>query len=403
MKTVMTSVAVLAAAAVWGCSPAGGGGETVAAPACDLAALSAEAAETALAGCGRAWIDANVRLNETQSIGTHNSFKQAIPEAVMSEIAKRNANAAVGLDYEHPVLAVQFDKGARKLELDPYYDPVGGRFSNPLAVRMMAASGATPPPFDAEALAAPGIKVFHTPDIDYWSHCYTLAKCMSDVVAWSDAHPDHAPILIMLNTKSSGVSWEGATEVLAWDKAAFDMMDAEILSVVPREKIITPDEVRGDFPTLREAVLAGNWPTLGKARGRILFAIDNGVETTDLYIEGRPNLTGRLAFPNTRPDAPEAAYFTMNDAFGEGELIRERVAQGFLVRTRADANTTEARTNDRTRLDAALASGAQWVSTDYQTPNPEFGTGYAATLPDGATARCNPVNAAAKCGSVKVD
>lgn len=401
MRRVMgAGLLALAAAA---CSPAAPVDETAAAPACDLAVATAEAAETALAGCGRAWIDANIGMNQIQAIGTHNSFKREIPEPVMLEIARRNPQAALGLDYAHPSLTSQFMRGARKLELDPYYDPEGGRFSNPLAARMMKAQGVELPPIDDAALASPGIKVFHTPDIDYWSNCYTLAACLADVKAWSDATPDHAPVLIMLNTKSSGVSWDGAVEVKPWDKAAFDMMEAEILSVLPREKIITPDEVRGDHPTLREAVMKGGWPKMGKARGRILFAIDNGSEVTDLYIEGHPNLEGRLAFPNTRPDAPEAAYFTMNDAIDDGALIRERVAQGFLVRTRADANTTEARTNDRTRLEAALASGAQYVSTDYQVANPKFGTDYTAALPEGGVARCNPVSAAGLCGAVKVE
>ena len=50
------------------------------APTCNLKAASASAAETALAGCGGQWIDANVRINQLQAIGTHNSYKVTIPE-----------------------------------------------------------------------------------------------------------------------------------------------------------------------------------------------------------------------------------------------------------------------------------------------------------------------------------
>jgi hypothetical protein len=63
----------------------------------------------------------------------------------------------------------------------------------------------------------------------------------------------------------------------------------------------------------------------------------------------------------------------------------------------ADADTLEARFGMTTRRDAALASGAQFVSTDYPVPNPDFGTGYFVEIPDGAPARCNPVNAPAGC------
>ena len=212
-----------------------------------------------------------------------------------------------------------------------------------------------------------------------------------------DAHREHAPILLMINTKSSGISWDGAVAVTPWDQVAFDLMDQEILSVFPRERIITPDDVRGGHASLREGVMNGGWPKMADARGRVIFGIDNGVETTALYAEGHPSLEGRLAFINTDPDAPEAGYFTMNDPVRDQALIAERVAQGFLVRTRADADTREARTGDTARLEAALASGAQYISTDYMSPSEAFGTGYAVALPDGAVARCNPVNGPAAC------
>lgn len=71
-----------------------------------------------------------------------------------------------------------------------------------------------------------------------------------------------------------------------------------------------------------------------------------------------------------------------------------------MVRTRADADTVQARTGDTTMRDAALATGAQWVSTDYPTiSNNRFGTPYFAAIPGGTVARCNPVNAPPGCVS----
>src|SRR5689334_11199554 len=90
-------------------------GATATAPVCDLKAASASAAETALAGCGAKWIDANVAINQLQSVGTHNSYKIAIPDVEMAIIKERNPNAAVTLDYSHETLAAQLDKGARQL------------------------------------------------------------------------------------------------------------------------------------------------------------------------------------------------------------------------------------------------------------------------------------------------
>ena len=79
----------------------------------------------------------------------------------------------------------------------------------------------------------------------------------------------------------------------------------------------------------------------------------------------------------------------MNEPIEQGDVIAERVARGFIVRTRADADTVEARTGDRTRLDAALASGAQYISTDYYKPRREW-SAYAAALPGGETVRTSP-------------
>ena len=56
----------------------------------------------------------------------------------------------------------------------------------------------------------------------------------------------------------------------------------------------------------------------------------------------------------------------------------------------------EARRNDTRRRDAALTSGAQYVSTDYMAPDARLGT-YRVALPDAAVARCSPVTAIAAC------
>lgn len=207
----------------------------------------------------------------------------------------------------------------------------------------------------------------------------------------------------MINPKSSGVSWPGAVKVLPWGKEAFDRMDQEIRSVFPAEQIIEPDDVRGAHATLREAVIAGGWPKLGQARGKVIFAVDLSPKANEPYAEGHPSLQGRVAFMTTYPEAAEAAYFTMNEPIKDQALIQERVRQGFLVRTRADADTREARSGETARREAALASGAQFVSTDYMWPDDRFGTGYTATLPDDVVTRCNPVTSVDLCSGVAAE
>jgi hypothetical protein len=387
------TVAILAA----GCAPAAAPAREQAA--CDTTAATASAAEAAKPGCGAAWIDANVAINQLQSFGTHNSYKVAIPPAELALIAERNADAAMTLDYSHRSLAEQLDKSARQLELDPSDDPEGGLYATPLARKILEQRWQTPEPYDLTVMSQPGIKVIHVADIDYRSHCLLFVECLKQVKAWSDANPTHTPILIMINPKSSGIDWEGAAKVLPWGRQAFDRMDAEIRSVFSDDQIITPDDVRGQHATLREAVLNGGWPKLGQARGKVIFTIDLSPKANEPYAEGHPSLAGRAAFMTTYPDAPEAAYFTMNDPEKQLAEIQLLVKQGFLIRTRADADTREARANTTARREAALASGAQFISTDYLWPDERF-SDYTAVLPDNAKTRCNPVALATGCDAV---
>lgn len=343
--------------------------------------------------CAQRWLDENLHVNDLLSVGTHNSYKQAIPEAEYAILRARSRDGAVGLDYAHRPLKEELDDGARQLELDVYYDPQGGRFADPAVPRLV---GTKLDARDLEVLARQGFKVMHVPDVDFRSSCLTFVDCLRIVKAWSDAHPRHVPLLILINAKDDPSPAPGGAAVLKFDSAAFDALDAEIASVFSRDKLITPDQVRGTYPTVREAVLAGAWPKLRDARGKILIALDESPQKIEIYRGARKSLEGRLMFVNTDESSPAAAYITLNETIADSQRIRAAVKSGFIVRTRADADTVEARSGSVARRDAALASGAQYVSTDYMQPDLRFGA-YSARLPGVAVAVCNPVRMANRC------
>ncbi len=176
--------------------------------------------------------------------------------------------------------------------------------------------------------------------------------------------------------------------------AELDAIDAEIRSVFSPRRLITPDDIRRDRATLEEAVLELGWPRLGSVRGRVLFALDNGGAVKANYLAGHPSLAGRVMFTDSPPGSPESAFVKMNDPMS---AITPLVQAGYIVRTRADADTAEARSGDTAPRDAALASGAQYVSTDYPEPYPPFGTGYFVEIPGESPARCNPINTPVGC------
>ncbi len=365
------------------------------------------------------------RLNQIQVIGTHNSYSQpadprvfsvmkpmlqpmldrvfsSLPAKAMAVLRDEHPNPIFedlqsGLEYIHPPIEAQLRAGLRSLEFDLNVDHEGGRFSNPLPYRILREQGAKDlAPLYDQALAEPGLKVMHAVDVDFRSHCPTFRLCLQQVRAWSDANPGHSPVFILLEPKFQSLAAfaPGATPLDPFDARAFAEMDASIAEVIGRERVITPDDVRGGHDTLEAAALDGGWPTLEEARGKIVFLMivpGLNLATFAPYMEGHPNLEGRMAFVQGRPGMPHAAFVMIDNVLTHGDEIRDLVSRGYLVRTRSDIDTGEARTNDVARRDAALASGAQIISTDYPFAPNIFANDYVVRpFPGGS--RANPVS-----------
>lgn len=336
-------------------------------------------------GCTRAAVD-RLRMNDIQVVGTHNSYKMAIAPKEFALVHASAPKVADTLDYNHIPLTQQLDGGARQLELDIVNDPApGGLYAHPLARQIVKDTT----PYDLTPLAKPGFKVMHVPDIDYRSVCPLFTGCLAEIRAWSRAHPEHVPILILLNLKEDSLTIPGAVHVAPFDPAAMDQIDAEIRSVFPEAELITPDKVQGRYPTLRAAVAAGAWPRLKAARGKVMFALDAPEDQVARYRQSRRVLEGRVMFVNIDEASPAAGYITLNEPIADAARITAAVKAGLIVRTRADADTMEARANNRAPQAAAFAAGAQYVSTDYMQPDPRFGA-YETHLPGGGVARLSP-------------
>lgn len=353
---------------------------------------------------GRPNPDDGLRINQIQVIGTHNSFHVAAPEAEWNLLNDLNPEQAAQRRYSHPPLPTQLgQEKIRQVEFDVFVDTRGGLYADP-ALRRQAGL----PPLDDPDMAKPGIKVLHEQDVDYHSICSLLEQCLRQAKAWSDANPDHVPLTIGIQLKDGPLIFDVPDQAVPekWTAAQMDALDALILKVFPRRQVITPDDVRGSRKTLNEAVLAGGWPTLGASRGKVMFLMINPEPYRSVYLEGHPGLRGRILFTNAEPGQPDAAYVGLDDAVPDAARITQLVRAGYLVRTRADANGVEAQATDTARLRAALASGAQWIATDYPGPDgarQQYGTAYTAQLPGFLAARCNPVTAPPGCIDARVE
>ena len=297
-------------------------------------------------------LDDELRLNHLQAEGTHNSYHKWCPEGVhLKEYF-----------YEMPPLDQQLGiHGVRQYEIDIHQDPETG-----------------------------DLLVYHAPVFDNETTCDTLELCLKIMRKWSDKHPDHHALFIFIEPKDD-------IPPLA-EFSNYELLDEVVLDAWPRERIIAPDDIRGDHPTLREGMLENGWPTLGESRGKALFVIlDTGVHQA-AYLELHPGLKGSPLFVKSHVDDPFAAVLSLDDPLSGEEEIVAAVSQGFIVRTRSDTETDYI---DPERVEAALRSGAHCLSTNFPGPNETMDWFF--EIPGGTPSRCNPVTAPAFCTSEAIE
>jgi hypothetical protein len=345
----------------------------------------------------------SLKINQVQTLGSHNSYHQRANKFVLNFLKGFNAIAPKefkpkDLDYAHEPLQIQLDSfHLRSFEIDIYADPKGGQFYYRKKNNLLGKPKAS----KKDAFKQPGFKVMHIPDIDYNSHFYTFKQALLFFKEWSDAHPNHLPIYIMLECKeetlADNIKKLHFTKSIKFTPELCDDLDKEVKDIFgdSLNKVITPDKIRGNYATLNEAVLAGNFPSIADAKGKIIFIV---MESGNTYSQNHPSLKGRAMFVFSSPDKPECAFIKYDNPFDKG--ITEAIKKGYIVRTRADSPNNQNRSGDYTQQQAAFASGAQIISTDYYRPDirykkkPRKFKNYSTKLGEN-NARVNPINTTA--------
>ncbi|MES2644534.1 MAG: Ca2+-dependent phosphoinositide-specific phospholipase C [Myxococcota bacterium] len=295
-------------------------------------------------------MDDVLTIADVQALGTHNSY-HIEPDTVL------DASHA----YTQPTLDAQADVGVRAFELDVH-------------------------------LGEDGVfQVFHLPVIDAETTCSTLGECLGVLLAWSDAHPCHSPFTVWIEPKDD---IDAAVEGLVPLAGHLVELDAAISAVWPRERLLTPDDVRGGRATVPEGVAAG-WPSLADTRGGLIVALLDDSEHRAEYLDGAPALEGRVLFVNSDSAAdPFAATFKIDNAPANADQVGALVAGNFLVTSNVDGGSEADATNEAS-LAAALEAGPQNLASDQVVP--VEGSAYVAALPDGSP-RCHPARVAGGCG-----
>ena len=288
--------------------------------------------------------DSQLRFSDLQALGTHNSYHVETTEGQVNE-----------WEYTHAPLGTQLlDQGIRQFELDLYFNSLTG-----------------------------ALDVLHVPYLDPGSNCPTLEDCVQEIARFSRRNPAHHPLMVLLEFKSS----YSETESDLWLSRAETVLENQL----GKDRLVLPSEVRGSAANLKEAIAESGWPSLGALRGKSLFVLHDGGSLRSRYVETIPS-DQWLLFPDARGnlDLDFAAIHAVNDPIGSFDRIQELVTANHMVRTRADSDLKEGRSQDTARLMHALESGAHFVSTDF--PVPQADIDYVVTIPEGTPSRCNPLS-----------
>tara|TARA_B100001750_G_scaffold225137_1_gene216765 strand:- start:21 stop:701 length:681 start_codon:yes stop_codon:yes gene_type:complete len=209
---------------------------------------------------------------------------------------------------------------------------------------------------------------------------------MNILLNWSAENPHHAPLWIFVEPKNLPAVVE--------ELDILEMIQAEISETWPANMTITPTEVQGDAPDLRTAITTEGWPALEESRGKTLFVLLDKTEIRDLYVERNPTLENQTMFAIVDENHSLASVISFVNPETHGDRLRDASDLGFMVRTRPDEATVEAREKNYTRFDLALETGANFITTDF--PGNDMEAEFTIWLPQGPV-MCNPRTAPDHC------
>jgi hypothetical protein len=277
-------------------------------------------------------------------IATHNSYHRQADGLRMFFIGLVQPGEPAKLAYSHAALTAQLNAGVRSFELD---------------VRLRAGA----------------FTIAHVPLVDDRTDEPDFGLALREIALWSRTNPRHVPVSILIEIKDDYMFLDpGLQKIGAPELGALDAVIRRELG----ERLITPDSVRGNGASLAAALQNAGWPTVGALRGKVMVILHQDEKYRQPYVAGHETLEGRAMFTCAPDGAPDAGVAVLDDPARDGTRIAALVARGFIVRTRADGDGEHGAAG----LAAALASGAQVVSTDYPPAFPAS-DGYAAAFAGG--------------------
>lgn len=245
--------------------------------------------------------------------------------------------------------------------------------------------------FELDIHPGEGFPVLHIPMLDERSTCENLETCLGVMASWSKANPHHHMVVVWIEVKDE--------LHLSRQIDDYDALDAAIERGVGAGRLYRPSDFRRGHATLRDALDAEGWPTVGETRGRMMVVL---LDTDAPHYEGY------------REGGREGAMFSrarMEDRFEPWAVVakHDNPADVANIQLALEANMLVASNigsagstyeHSQARLDAAVANGVHMLCDDF--PAPVEGQEYWLELPGWEPSTCNVVTAGAdRCSALE--
>lgn len=225
--------------------------------------------------------------------------------------------------------------------------------------------------------------------------CDRLLPCLDGIAAYSDAHPDHPPLLILMGESRFPPTIDVE---FYWH---VDEIEDYLLVAFGRERMLAPADVRGAHPDLATAIAADGWPTLDETRGKIVAVLNEHEEARAEYLEfGGLDPDDRFLFQIGDPadPSPDEVIFSFEGTAHEQPWLVETVDESALPeieRLVRSGALVHAATNDPAMVPRLRAVGAHMIASRW--PDDVLGP------PAAPPSLCNPVTAPPDCRSERVE
>ena len=278
-----------------------------------------------------------VKLNEIAVMGTHNSYqllgtlpKQGLMKTLQIISFGLVENKAV---FEMDTFTEQLEQGIRNLEID---------------IETVDDEG------DVSFI------VTHKAIIDNVSSAYNLAKGLEEIAMWSDNNPGHLPVYLLIEPKDDVPSINNMKNFSLEYALELDKVLRQVLG----DRLLTPQQVMGDYESFEEMRKADGWPTLKESAGKIIVLLHT-CDVTQEYIDTDTSIKTQAMFPMLLfgdIDKPYASFILDNDPVIASENNKKTVDENnLMVRTRADDYPDF---SDE-RYKSADNCGSHIITTDY--------------------------------------